>query len=90
MASDAVEIIAKAMSDDSFRDLLLNNPDRVLARYELTDREVDGLKSLDKRKFDAAVQEMGAELNRRIILGGADLGDSRLKALDYPVIEDVP
>ena len=41
-----------------------------------------------RSREDEALKKMGAELERRIVRGGADIGGARLHSLDYPVIGD--
>ncbi len=76
MPSESVQkIIGRAIADEAFRELLLGNPDRALAGYELTAEETGALKGLKPEELDAL-----AELEQRVsktapfIPGGAVLG----------------
>jgi hypothetical protein len=86
MSSEAVNVIVKAIQNSEFRTQLFRDPDTALRDFRLTSEEIEGFKSLDERRYDEALAEMGVELQRRIQQGGINLGDSRLKYTDYPVI----
>jgi hypothetical protein len=63
MAQEIVEtIIRKAVSDEAFRALLMNNPAEALTGYDLTDEERAGLTNLDQSIFD----EDGGSLEDRL------------------------
>jgi hypothetical protein len=40
-------ILDRAMSDDQFRDLLLTDPDKALAEYNLTPTEIEAIKETE-------------------------------------------
>ncbi|RMG96622.1 MAG: hypothetical protein D6706_10000 [Chloroflexi bacterium] len=46
------EIIQRAVSDETFRELLFSNPDKALSEYELTNEEKALLKGLNAENFD--------------------------------------
>jgi hypothetical protein len=50
--SDVIAIIEKALDDDTYRNLLFNNPNEALKGYNLTDDERKRLSSLTPETFD--------------------------------------
>lgn len=58
MSAQAIEIIlTRAMSDATFADMLLANPDATLANFDLTAEEIAALKSLSRAEFENATPE---------------------------------
>lgn len=53
------EIIDRAVSDEKFRSLLLNNPDNALAGYKLTDEDRVILGGLTEETFDEFAGGLG-------------------------------
>lgn len=54
MSSHSVEtVLSRAMSDNTFAELLLANPDQALAEYDLTPEELDVLKQISRADVDA-------------------------------------
>jgi hypothetical protein len=54
MSKQAVEaIIGKAVVDSRFREALFADPERVLARYELTEEEVAALKAIGAEEIES-------------------------------------
>jgi hypothetical protein len=54
MSQQAVEsVIGKAVMDAAFRDLLIADPEKALADFDLTDTEKAGLKSLDSETLNS-------------------------------------
>ena len=86
MSSDAVKVIVKTMQDSDFLELLFRDPERALSGYRLTAEEKSGLKELNRPAYDRAMNEMEQDLRRRIMQGGINMEDSRLKYTDYPII----
>jgi hypothetical protein len=67
MAQETVEtIIRKAVSDEAFRALLVNNPAEALTGYDLTDEERAGLTNLDQSIFDGDGGSLEDRLSRGI------------------------
>jgi hypothetical protein len=66
MSSKSVkEVIARAVSDGGFRELLFNDPDSALAGYDLTDKERSAiLDGLSRDKFDALSSDLGDRVSR--------------------------
>jgi hypothetical protein len=65
MAQETVEsIIRKAVADEAFRALLMNNPTEALSSYDLTDDERTGLSNLDKSIFDGSAGDLEDRLSR--------------------------
>lgn len=50
--SDVIAIIERALDDESYRNLLFNNPDEALKGYDLTADERKRLSSLTPENFD--------------------------------------
>lgn len=59
--SDTVlkEIIDRAVKDEKFRDLLINNPDKALAGYKLSDEDRKILEGLTEETFDEFAGGLG-------------------------------
>ena len=55
-----LEIIEKAMNDETFRNLLILAPDVALADYDLTEEERKMLSELDEEKLEQYAGELGA------------------------------
>jgi len=55
-----LEIIEKAVNDETFRNLLILAPDAALADYDLTDEERKMLSELDEEKLEQYAGELGA------------------------------
>ena len=54
MSLEALEtVISKAIDDEEFRSLLLSNPEKALADYDLADEERSQLSNLDEEFFEA-------------------------------------
>lgn len=62
------EILAKAITNQEYRDVLFAKPDVALAGYNLTEEEVNALKKIDRETFDSAA----AELKDRVLKAGGD------------------
>jgi signal transduction histidine kinase len=59
------EIIARAVSDARYRELLFRDPERALAGYDLTDQETTTiLEGLSREGFDALAGELGERVSR--------------------------
>jgi len=52
------QVIAKAITDLKYRELLFSSPDEALAGYDLTKEETAALKTLDRSTFDAVAKEV--------------------------------
>ena len=58
--SEALEqVVAKAVKDDQFRQLLLSNPEKALAGYNLTKDEQAMLEGLTEESFDDFAGSLG-------------------------------
>ena len=57
-------IIAKAVADMEYRDLLFDDPGKALEGYDLTDEEQAELKGLEREKFDTAAGELEERISR--------------------------
>lgn len=56
MAAPTIQtIIARAMAEADFRELLFTNPDQALSGYELSEAEINNLKNLPRVEFDRAL-----------------------------------
>ena len=63
MSSENLEqIVARAVEDEKFRELLFKNAEQALAGIELTEKEIEMLKNLATENFDKGARE----LERRI------------------------
>ena len=65
MSSTNLEkIVARAVEDEKFRELLFKNPAKALEGIELTEEEITMLSSLTTEKFDAATRELEARISK--------------------------
>ncbi len=56
--TDVKKILVRATVDSGFRKKLLEQPDEVLSRYELTEEEAQCLRALDsEEQFEACCEE---------------------------------
>lgn len=56
-----VDVTYKLMTDGEFRNLLVNQPDAALSRFELTPQEIEALKTRDRWLLqDAGLEEWTA------------------------------
>lgn len=53
------EIIERAVKDEAFRKQLFANPDTALQTYDLTESELETLKSLNADNFDSFAGDLG-------------------------------
>lgn len=60
-------IIGRAASDAEFRSLLLSDPGKALAGYELTDAESAMLRGLTPEMFDSGVADLEARISRSTV-----------------------
>ena len=67
MAAETVkQIIARAVAEPAFRELLLSDPAKALEGYELTEEERAALGRLTPKEFDA----LGSDLEERVSRAG--------------------
>jgi hypothetical protein len=65
MSIEAVEsVIGKAILDGEFRTELFAEPDKVLARFDLTDAEKAQLKSVDRETLNALSTALDARISK--------------------------
>ncbi|MBI3915134.1 MAG: hypothetical protein HY327_13230 [Chloroflexi bacterium] len=69
-AENLSQIIARAVADAQYRELLFSQTDSAFEGYELTDGEKTLLKNLSRENFDSARSELGARISR----GGLTMG----------------
>ena len=74
MSQDVVRlIIGRAVLENEFRELLFADPDQALEGYDLTDKEIAGLKRINRDRFD----ELATGLEERISRAGFNPGRIR-------------
>ena len=65
MSQEAIkEIIARAMTDTEYKEMLFNDPDKAFEGYELTEDEASALKGLENEFFDATEGELEERVSR--------------------------
>jgi hypothetical protein len=65
MSKEAVrEVIAKAVADAEFREMLLNNPEQALMGFDLSDVEREEFNNLKVDDFDLDAQELEDRISR--------------------------
>ncbi len=67
-AENLEKIVAKAVEDAVFRDLLFSNPDQAIEGYELTEQEILILKSMAREKFDAGASELEKRVSKNRLI----------------------
>ena len=67
-AENLEKIVARAVEDEKFRELLFQNPDKALEGIELSEQEIAMLKSLAAENFDAAARELEIRISRQRLL----------------------
>ena len=70
--SDTVlkEIIDRAVKDENFRNLLISNPDKALADYNLSDEDRKILEGLNDDNFDEVAGGLGDRTTKGWIASG--------------------
>ena len=62
--SHVQQIIANAVINTEYREMLFNEPDKALEGFELTEEERTALIDLDRQSFDATASEMEDRISR--------------------------
>jgi len=71
MSKESVQvIIGKAVTEGEFRELLFANPDEALEGYELTDAEVEALKSVDVETMESFAGALDERISKAFIIEG--------------------
>lgn len=66
MTQDAIpQIIGRAVTDAEFRTLLFSNPDQALQGYDLSDDEVEALKSLKREDLEDFSTKLDSRITKR-------------------------
>jgi hypothetical protein len=86
-AGDVQKVIARAVSDAGFRELLFRNPGDALAGYDLTAEErATILGGLSREGFDASASDLGERVSR----AGVHLDDFVGELVDVLGLEEAP
>lgn len=85
---DLVSIISRALTDEEFRQDLINNIDDVLAQYNLDIDEQNILRKLDADSFDELASDLGSRLSKSGFFGGLSLMGGKDK-VDSGAILDI-
>ena len=64
------QVIGRAVVEPEFRELLIDEPDKALAEYDLTEEESSSLSAVTREAFDA----ISTELEERVSRAGLGLG----------------
>jgi hypothetical protein len=80
MSAESVQIIiARAVTDEEFREMLFTNPEEALKEFELTETEHKALTSLPRDHFDSVQQELAERLSKAGFgIGGMGIGRAEL------------
>jgi hypothetical protein len=71
MSKEAVQaVIGKAVTEGEFRELLFANPDEALEGYELTDAELEALKSVDAETMESFAGALDERISKAFIIEG--------------------
>jgi hypothetical protein len=70
MSKEAVQaVIAKAVSDDKFREALFANPDKALQGHDLTEDEIAGLKKIDAETMESMAGSLDERISKAFVIG---------------------
>ena len=67
-AENLEKIIARAVEDEKFRELLFKNPEAAVAGFDLSEAEIAILKSLAAENFDAAARDLEQRISRNRLI----------------------
>ena len=67
-AENLEKVVARAVEDEKFRELLFKNADQALQGIELTDEELALLRNLVAENFDAAARELEERISRNRLI----------------------
>ena len=67
---NVTNIVSKAVTDRTFRDLLFSKPDQALKGYDLTPEEVKGLTGMSRAEFDKIATQLEEKMLSQVV-GGA-------------------
>jgi hypothetical protein len=56
-----IELIGQALVDGEIREQLLTAPEKLAAEYNLSDSELQTLRSMDRTKLEEAASKLGGE-----------------------------
>jgi hypothetical protein len=67
-----VELLGQALIDKDLREKVLNSPEDISADFNLTAFELESLRSIDRKKFEAAARKLGKETTAemKIVIAG--------------------
>ena len=70
MSKEAVQtVIGKAVADTKFREALFANPDAALAGYDLTQDEINALKSVDAESMETLAGNLDERISKAFVIG---------------------
>lgn len=65
MTVEAVyKVIVKAVTDESFRELIFSEPEKALEGFELTQEEAAAIRSVKREEFDAVFTQLEERVSR--------------------------
>ena len=67
-AENLQKIVARAVEDEKFRELLFKNAEQALAGIELTEQELATLKNLAAENFDAGARDLERRISRNRLI----------------------
>ena len=67
-AENLGKVVARAVEDPKFRELLFSEPDKALQEFELTPEETATLKSLAPEQFDSAASELDKRISKNRLI----------------------
>ena len=68
---DLEAVIGRAIVDKAFRELLFADPEAALQAYELSERELAALRSVDAESLDACGGSLGKRVVRALAFTGS-------------------
>ena len=67
-AENLEKIVARAVEDEKFRELLFKNAEQALAGIELTEQEIALLKNLAAENFDTGARELEQRISHNRLI----------------------
>lgn len=67
-AENLEKIVARAVEDEKFRALLFEHPEQALQGIELTEQEIEMLKTMVAENFDATAGELERRISRNRLI----------------------
>ncbi len=67
-AKEARKVVTRAVTDNNFRELLFENPDKALAGYQLTPVEVEALRGIHSESIDDFANNLDERISMSLLI----------------------